>query len=83
MLDFEEIQVEPKDKSIDNFWGIEKSCQEKNSDLVFKPLPVYQEENRSIKSENIFGLTYEIARSRANKINDEKTNQLLMSSKIK
>ncbi len=86
MLDFEEVKTDSKDKSIDNFWGVEKSSQEKNPDLIFKPLPGYQGENRSIKSENIFGLTYENARLRANElmnqINNDKANQLLKSSRM-
>jgi hypothetical protein len=53
--------------------------------LLLKPIPGYQGENRSIRSENIFGLTYENARVRANElmtqINNEKADQLLRASR--
>jgi len=53
--------------------------------LKFKPTPGYQGTNRSIHSENIFGMTYENARKKADellkKINEDKAKQLLKSSK--
>ena len=55
-------------------------------DLKFKPIPGYQGFNRSVTSENIFGRTYESSRKRADdllkKINDEKADNLLKSSKF-
>lgn len=84
-LDYEEKATESMDTSINNYWGIEKNVQDSYPDLKFKPIPGYQGENRSIKSENIFGLTYENARKKANeslkKINDEKAEQLQKSAK--
>ena len=74
------------DKSINNFWGVEPSVQDTHPDLKFKPIPGYQGENRSIRSENIFGLTYEHARKRADdllfQISNDKAEQLLKSSRI-
>lgn len=55
-------------------------------DLKFKPIPGYQGVNRTFNSENIFGLTYENSRKKADetlkKINEEKSAQLLKSSKF-
>ena len=74
------------EKSINNYWGVEKTSQETYDDLTFKPIPGYQGENKCIKSENIFGLTYENARKAANEltnqINKDKSDQLMKSSKI-
>ena len=74
------------DSSINNYWGIEKHVQENYPDLKFKPIPGYQGENRSIKSENIFGLTYENARIRADnllfQIKNDKAEQLKKSSRF-
>jgi hypothetical protein len=54
--------------------------------LKFKPIPGYQGSNRSIYSENIYGVTYENSRKRADnllkKINEEKSQQLFRSSKF-
>jgi hypothetical protein len=54
--------------------------------LKFEPIPGYQGSNRSIYSENIFGLTYNESRKRADelqkKINQEKAEQLFKSSKL-
>ena len=85
-LDFEEKASDTIEKSIDNFWGVEKSSQEEHPDLKLNPIPGYQGENRAIRSENIFGFTYENARKRANElmsqINNDKADQLIKSSKI-
>lgn len=58
---------------------------EKNPDLEFQPIPGYSGENKAIRSENIFGLTYENARKKAselmNNINKEKAEQLMRSSR--
>jgi hypothetical protein len=55
-------------------------------DLKFKPIPGYQGVNRSILSENIYGMTYENSRKKSEyllkKINDEKAEQLFRSSKF-
>lgn len=85
-LDYEEKQTDSIEKSVNNFWGVEKSVQETHPDLRFNPIPGYQGENRSIRSENIFGLTYENARQRAdellNQISKEKADQILKSSRM-
>lgn len=85
-LDYQEKVKDTLDKSINNFWGIEKSSQETNPDMIYHPIPGYQGENRSIRSENIFGLTYENARKKANEqmsqINNEKAEQLMKSSRF-
>lgn len=86
-LDYEEKASESIETSVNNFWGIEKEVQETHPDLKFKPIPGYQGENRSIKSENIFGLTYEHARRKAddllNQISSDKAEQLLKCSRTK
>lgn len=85
-LDYEEKVSESMETSINNYWGVEKGVQETHPDLRFKPIPGYQGENRSIRSENIFGLTYENARKRADnllsQIADEKAQQILKSSRM-
>lgn len=85
-LDYEEKVQDSIDKSINNFWGVEKSVQETHPDLKFNPIPGYQGENRSIRSENIFGLTYEHARKKADdllsSITTERGEQLLKSSRL-
>ena len=77
--------MENLETSINNYWGIEKHVQDTHPDLKFNPIPGYQGENRSVKSENIFGLTYEHARNKADnllkQINTEKANQLQKSSR--
>ena len=54
--------------------------------MKFNPIPGYQGVNRTIISENIFGLTYANSRKRGDetlkKINEEKSTQLLKSSKF-
>jgi len=54
--------------------------------LKFNPIPGYQGVNRSFISENIFGQTYANSRKKADetlrKINEEKSAQLLKSSKF-
>jgi hypothetical protein len=54
--------------------------------MKFNPIPGYQGFNRSIIPENIYGMTYSNSRKKAqnmiNKINDEKAEQLLKSSKF-
>lgn len=54
--------------------------------MKFKPIPGYQGVNRTFNSENIFGLTYENSRKKAEdvlkKINEEKSAQLMKSSKF-
>lgn len=85
-LDYAEKVSDSIDKSINNFWGVEKEVQETHPDLRFHPIPGYQGENRSIKSENIFGLTYENARGKADdllkQISNEKAQQILKSSRM-
>lgn len=58
----------------------------KNVDLKFNPIPGYQGVNRTLISENIFGLTYANSRKKADetlkKINEERSAQLLKSSKF-
>eukprot|EP00340_Litonotus_pictus_P006091 CAMPEP_0170527736 /NCGR_PEP_ID=MMETSP0209-20121228/13209_1 /TAXON_ID=665100 ORGANISM="Litonotus pictus, Strain P1" /NCGR_SAMPLE_ID=MMETSP0209 /ASSEMBLY_ACC=CAM_ASM_000301 /LENGTH=235 /DNA_ID=CAMNT_0010818467 /DNA_START=39 /DNA_END=746 /DNA_ORIENTATION=+ len=85
-LDYEERVSDSYDKSVNNFWGVEKGVQEAYPDLKFKPIPGYQGENRSIKSENIFGLTYENARGKAddllNQINSDRAQQIMKSSRM-
>lgn len=85
-FDYEEKVHEGIDVSTNNFWGVEKSVQESHPDLKFQPIPGYQGENRSIRSENIFGLTYEHARKKAddllNQINNEKADQIMKSSRM-
>jgi hypothetical protein len=55
-------------------------------DLKFEPIPGYQGSNRSIYSENIFGMTYNNSRRRAEdllkQIDEEKAEQILKSSKF-
>ena len=55
-------------------------------DLKFNPIPGYQGVNRTFVSENIFGLTYANSRKKGDetlkKINEEKSVQLLKSSKF-
>lgn len=85
-LDYEEKAQEKLEKSINNYWGVEKSVQDTHPDLKFAPIPGYQGENRAIRSENIFGLTYENARHKANdllnQIAEDKADQILRSSKM-
>jgi hypothetical protein len=54
--------------------------------MQFGPIPGYQGFNRSITSENIYGVTYSNSRKRADdllkKINEEKAEQLYKSSKF-
>jgi hypothetical protein len=54
--------------------------------LKFAPIPGYQGVNRSIVAENIYGITYANSRKRADdllkKINEEKAEQLLRSTKF-
>jgi hypothetical protein len=54
--------------------------------MKFQPIPGYQGCNRSTIPENIYGMTYSNSRKRAedliNKINEEKAEQLLKSSKF-
>jgi hypothetical protein len=54
--------------------------------LKFKPIPGYQGSNRSIYSENIYGMTYQNSRTRADnllkKISEEKSQQLFKSSRF-
>lgn len=77
-----------------DFWGINKHVQEVhpgfyfkvNLELKFLPVPGYQGVNRSIVSENIYGMTYEKSRSKAkelmDKFNREKADQLMKTSRI-
>lgn len=55
-------------------------------DLKFNPIPGYQGVNRTFISENIFGHTYANSRKKGDetlkKINEEKSAQLLKSSKF-
>lgn len=55
-------------------------------DLKFNPIPGYQGVNRTFISENLFGLTYASSRKKAEetlkKLNEEKSTQLLKSSKF-
>ena len=85
-LDYEERPPENFENSTNNFWGVEKEVQEVHPDLKFKPIPGYQGTSRSINAENIFGMTYENARKRADEllgqISNEKAQQLLKSSRI-
>jgi len=87
VLDYVEKPPENFPKSNNAFWGINKEVQELHPDLKFKPIPGYQGVNRSITSENIFGMTYEHSRKRADdllkQINEEKSEQLFKSTKFK
>jgi hypothetical protein len=53
--------------------------------MNLKPIPGYQGMNRSVYSENIYGLSYAQSRRKAdeilNKINSEKAQTLLKQSK--
>jgi len=85
------------DKSNNDYWGVCKDIYQvhpgnlnmhNNSvDLKFKPIPGYQGWNRSINSENIYGLTYENSRQKGaeflKKINLERAEQLMKSSKFR
>jgi len=86
-LDYIEKPLEDFKKSTNSYWGINKEVQELHPDLKFKPIPGYQGVNRSIISENIFGVTYENSRKRADdllkQINDDKAQQLFKSSGFK
>jgi hypothetical protein len=57
-----------------------------NIDLKFNPIPGYQGTNRSIYSENIFGLTYQQSKQRADDllktINEDKADQFMKSSRL-
>jgi len=85
-LDFEEKVQESYDNSVNNFWGVEKSSQETHPEMKFNPIPGYQGENRSVRSENIFGLTYGNARVKADdlckQILTEKADQKMKSSRF-
>lgn len=52
--------------------------------MKLKPIPGYQGFNRTINSENIYGVTYSNSRKRADelftKLNNEKAEQLYKSS---
>ena len=71
--------------SNENFWGVNKESKELYNDMILKPIPGYQGMNRSVYSENIYGLSYAQSRRKAdeilNKINIEKAQTLLKSSK--
>jgi hypothetical protein len=57
-----------------------------NLDLKFIPIPGYQGSNRSIYSENIFGMTYQQSKQKADellrKINEDKSHQYMKSSRF-
>mgnify|MGYP003298040503 CR=1 FL=1 len=80
------IQNPPADFNNSNnaYWGVQRSVQELHPDLKFDPIPGYQGTNRSIISENIFGMTYKNSIRKAgeilNKINQDKAEQLFRSS---
>lgn len=71
--------------SNDAFWGVNKEAKELYKDMNLKPIPGYQGMNRSVYSENIYGLSYEQSRRKAedilNKINSERAQTLLKQSK--
>ena len=71
--------------SNDAFWGVNKESKELHPDMNLKPIPGYQGMNRSVYSENIYGLSYAHSRKKADeiltKINLEKAQTLLKQSK--
>ena len=83
-LDYKEKP--PIDFKVSNnaYWGVTKEVQELYPDLKYDPIPGYQGTNRSIVSENIFGMTYKNSLKTADellrKIKNDKANQLYKSS---
>ena len=84
-VEFVDKPPENFSKSKDSFWGVNKESKELHPDMNIKPIPGYQGWNRSIYSENVYGLSYEHSRKKAEeiliKINTEKAHALLKSSK--
>jgi hypothetical protein len=83
-LEEEQKVQDDVNKSNNDYWGIKKTVQELHPELKFQPIPGYQGMNRSIVSENIYGLTYEQSRVRAKDLMDQfnlgKANQLKKTS---
>lgn len=83
-LDYIEKPPEDFAQSNNAYWGVKKSVQEEHPELKYDPIPGYQGTNRSIVSENIFGMTFKNSLRRAedllNKIKNDKAEQLYRSS---
>ena len=83
-LDYEYNEKANFDKSNEIYWGVQKEAQELHPELKYDPIPGYQGTNRSIVSENIFGMTFKNSIRRAdellNKIKNDKAQQLYKSS---
>ena len=86
MTVFEYRQPENFPQSTESFWGVNKEPKELNKDMNFQPIPGYQGWNKSVVSENIYGMPYAQSRRKAdeilNKINKEKAETLLKSSRL-
>ena len=84
-VEFVDKPPENFSQSNDSFWGVNKEAKEVYTDMNLKPIPGYQGMNRSVYSENIYGLSYAHSRKKAdeilNKINTEKAQTLLKQSK--
>ena len=84
-IEFVDKPPENFSQSNDSFWGVNKESKELYSDMNLKPIPGYQGWNRSVYSENVYGLSYAHSRKKADEIlyknNIEKAQTLLKSSK--
>jgi hypothetical protein len=84
--DLDYIEKKPGDINESNmaYWGVQHSVQELHPELKYDPIPGYMGTNRSIVSENIFGMTYKNSLRRADelleKIKMDKAAQLYKSS---
>ena len=83
-LDYNPRKVEDFNESNMKYWGVQHSVQELHPELKFDPIPGYMGVNRSIVSENIFGMTYKNSLRKADevqeKMNLDRASQLYRSA---
>ena len=83
-LDYNPRKIEDFKESNMKYWGVQHSVQELHPELKFDPIPGYMGVNRSIVSENIFGMTYKNSLRKADevqeKMNLDRASQLYRSA---
>ena len=70
-LDYHPRKIEDFKESNMKYWGVQHSAQELHPELKFDPIPGYMGVNRSIVSENIFGMTYKNSLRRADEVQEK------------
>jgi hypothetical protein len=85
MIKFEYKSGEDFGKSNESFWGVNKEAKQIHPEMNLDPIPGYQGWNKSVYSENIYGLPYANSRRKAEeilkKINLERAETLQKVSK--